>query len=234
MAPRSLLILSLLAIGLLGAGCGGDGDEGDGGGDAGGFTKASEVPKDIVAQIPGRPLFEQPQAPGTYVGSAGPERDPAVAFVVQDDRVVVYVCDGKDADWFAGAVDDGRFALESEKGTRVRGTVTARSATGTVVFAGGQELKYAATPPATDRPRTGLFAFDDPTAEGSKARWIVTRDGARGLSLSATGTGTSSLSITRTPTGSTVDTRFWACRLASVSSRARRGRSGGLAASRSE
>lgn len=202
----SALLLSLGIGLLLGAGCGGGDDEGS---EASGFTKASAPPEEIIAQIPGRPLFRKAQARGTYVGAAGPTRNLAVGFVVQGDQAVVYLCDGKKfADWFAGPVADGRLALESEKGTRIRATVTPRRVAGTVTIADGRELKYAAAPARKIRPRTGLFVFDDPSQKGFKARWIVTRDGARGLSTSATGTGVNSLTVTRTSTGTQTDTRF--------------------------
>jgi hypothetical protein len=204
---------------------GGCGD--DGGGDAPNEDRnAAAPPAGIVAQIPGRPLFGEPQAKGTYVGAAGKKLDPAVALVVQDDQVAVYVCDGRAAaDWFGGPVQGDRFDLESENGTRIAGTIQPTRVTGKLTFAGGGELDFAALPAARERPRTGLFVFDDPSKEGRTARWIVTREVVRGLSVStggsgtgasgsptgATGSGTNGLTITRTPSGSgdsQVDSRF--------------------------
>ena len=189
------------------AGCGDDD-----GGDEGGSQKATAPPKAIVAQIPGRPVFSKPQAPGTYVGAAGETLNPAVAFVFQKDQVVVYVCDGRrSSDWFAGPVEDGRFDLTSERGTRVAGTIKPTGVDGTLSQEDGTELAFVALPAEAKRPRTGLFVFDDPSKKGYKARWIVTREFVRGVSANATGSGTNGLTITRRSESggrSETDTRF--------------------------
>jgi hypothetical protein len=140
------------------------------------------------------------------VGTADGRRGPGVAFVVQGDQVVVYVCDGKKrGDWFGGRVADGRFDLETEDGTHVVGRVSSNRVTGTLAVAGGLEQRFTASP-SQDRPSTGLYVFDDPAKKGYKARWIITRSAVHGISSTTTGTTTNAIRVT-TSTSSTGDTR---------------------------
>ena len=162
---------------------------------------------EIVEQIPGLPVLEGDQAPGTYVGETDGSPAASVAFVIQENELVGYVCDGKSfSDWFGGTVDDDRFALESERGTQVEGEVGAEGISGTVVLRGEPEVSYTAAPASSSPPRTGLIVFDDPRGDDVTARWIVTPTAARGVSTTATGRATSGLTITRTSSGT--DTRF--------------------------
>jgi hypothetical protein len=196
-------LASVVMVALAAAGCGDDEENASSSGRA---TKASAPPKDVVAQIPGRPSLGEAQARGTYVGEAGADRGTAVAFVVQGDQVVVYVCDGKKrGNWFAGTVEDGRFRIQGDPRTLISGTVESRRITGVLALDGGARLGYSAVP-AQDRPRTGLYVFDDPSSEGSKARWIVTEHVVRGVSSTAGGTTLNSVSVTTQSSGG--DTRF--------------------------
>ena len=198
---RSVALLAAGATLALSA-CGGD-EENTGG------AQTTEPPADIVAAIPGRPLFSEDQAPGTYVGATGRDGRHSVALVVQHDVAVVYVCDGeKLADWFAGPVEGGKFDLRSDAGTRIRGTAVREGVVGSIQMDEGEEVAYAAVPPSKRRPRTGLFVFDDPDAPGYTARWIVTDHGVRGLSSQASGPVTHGLTIRRASSGGGIDPRF--------------------------
>ena len=194
---RGLALVVAVGVAFGAAGCGDD--EEQSAGSSGEVAKASAPPKDIVAQIPGRPSLGEAQARGTYVGEAGSRRDLSVAFVVQGRQVVVYVCDGKKrGDWFAGPVDGGRFDIEADGGTRISGTVDARRIAGDLTLEAGTNLGYVAFA-VNRRPGTGLYVFDDPSAKGYKARWIVSQRSVRGVSTTLTGT---------TKTTVSVDTRF--------------------------
>jgi hypothetical protein len=144
----------------------------------------------LVAQIPSTPGPGASHAPGTHVGATA--SGTGVAFIVGDDEVIVYLCDGDRAsDWFGGALRDGGFDLRSEGGTHITGRIGAGAVGGTVSLAGRADEVYAAIPAAEAAP-TGLFVFDDPTQDGLTARWIVSADGIRGVSVStpAGGAGT--------------------------------------------
>jgi hypothetical protein len=135
-----------------------------------------------------------------------------VAFVVQGDRVVVYLCDGKKrSEWFGGPVASGRFDIATEESTRVVGRVADKDVTGTIARPGGLRLGFKATPPR-DRPPTGLYVVDDPGKQGYKARWIVTENAVHGISTTTTGTTTNALRVTRTSTstssGSTTNSQI--------------------------
>ena len=196
---RSLTTLAVALALVAAPSCGSD-EEG-----AGDPSAATDPPPAIVEQIPGRPLFSGPQAPGTFVGAAGNERGPAVAFIAQGDDVVVYLCDGeKLGEWFAGPVEDDSFAIESESGTTVTGSIEDDEVTGTLSLPGSAEMAFAALPAEGSEAHTGLFAFEDPTP-GFTARWIVTPFGIRGLSTSTSGAVKNNVSLS---SSQTTDQRF--------------------------
>ena len=173
-------LAALIICGVALAACGGDDDDGEEPSQAQGPVAASAPAKNIVAQIP--PWFDarKPQAPGTYVGAADNKKhNPYVAVVVQEDDVVVYVCDGKKiGDWFGGEVEDGRFNLESELGTAISGNVAGDKITGTVALPDGAELRYTADKAV--KGKTGL-GIGPSVNEGADRRWIATRFGLRGI-----------------------------------------------------
>ena len=130
--------------------------------------------------------------------------------MVQGDRVVVYVCDGKKrGDWFGGTAAGGRFDLETQDGTHVVGRVSPDRVTGTLAVAGGSEQRFTAAR-TQQRPSTGLYVFDDPGKKGYKARWIVTRSAVHGISSTTTGTTTNAVRVTTSTSSSsgTTDSRF--------------------------
>lgn len=108
--------------------------------------------------------------------------DAFIGLVVNQDRVVGYVCDGTDATvslsiWFSGAVSKDAFDITAA-GVRFVGTVASgKVATGTVTLTDGSTHAFStevATPPA------GVYA-DTTSFAGDLFGWIVLNDGsARG------------------------------------------------------
>jgi hypothetical protein len=94
-------------------------------------------------------------------------------------------------------VKDGKFNLESEKGTRIEGEVSESEVKGTLTLAGGEPLDYTATP--AEKGKTGIGTG---AGEGQlKRRWIATANALRGVD-DGTGTVKNGVAVTETVGGS--------------------------------
>jgi hypothetical protein len=149
-------------------------------------ASAQEVTHDtIIAAIPDLEHFAE-QAEQTFVGDV--EGSYAyIAFVIQGNLAVIYVCDGYDSwGWIRAEVVNGEIhATHEETGIQVDAVVTAEGVSGTVVLAIDDdgtpaEAHAFSTVPAVPG-ETGLARYAD---EDVLAGWIVTDEGVRGIKKS--------------------------------------------------
>jgi hypothetical protein len=168
---------------------------------------AGKPPARIVAQIPSLPFVAGNQAPGTFVATAGADRELFVALIVQRGRLAVYLCDGnRVSEWFGGRLSEGRFDLRTKKRTRIVGQIGEGAITGSVTLAGKEALPYAARRAQAEE---GLFLGRDTRFRGAyKYRWIRIGDSVRGSSAEDAGGIKGSVAVTQpalppttTPTG---------------------------------
>lgn len=136
----------------------------------------------ILASIPDLTNFAA-QADTTFVGDV--EGSYAyIAFVIQGNLAIIYVCDGYDAwGWIRAEVVDGEIhATHEENGIQVDAVVTAEGVTGTVLLTTDDDGSEATSHEFTTAPavpgETGLARYAD---ELEVAGWIVTKDGIRGI-----------------------------------------------------
>lgn len=200
----TLACLFVVLTALLVGACGGDDDD------------DAAAPKELTADIPSPFADGARQASGTYVGPAGPGKDPYVGLVVRGDKVAAYVCDGeKVSDWFGGKVSDGRFDLRSKEDTQLVGEVARDRVRGTVTLPNSPTLSYTAEP--ASEGKTGLFRDDETIADDGVLGWVVLETGIRGntrnrqgnivlpLSVKVTAQGASETSTTTGTTTGTED-----------------------------
>lgn len=114
-----------------------------------------------------------------------------IAVAVEGTNVRAYVCDGANtAEWFAGTVTDGRFALDStsgvtavdpatERGTgtpgngRIEGTVSGGTVTGTVTLERGGPFPFTAPVATGIAGDYTLRILDDGTVDGVSAGGVT-------------------------------------------------------------
>jgi hypothetical protein len=145
-------------------------------------ASAQEVSHDaILATIPTLENFAE-QAPNTFVGDV--EGSYAyIAFVIQDNLVIIYVCDGVAVwGWFTAEIVNGEIHAIHENGIQVDAVVTAEGISGTVLLASDDDgtapaVHNFSTVPAVSG-ETGLARYAD---EYEVAGWIVTEEGIRGI-----------------------------------------------------
>lgn len=113
--------------------------------------------------------------------------DAFVAIVADDDKVVVYVCDGKEdavstSAWFAGPHEDGAFDLTNPGGFRVTGDLNEES--GVFTPPEGADVAFDVSAQGGD---TGLYVFEEVVEDGDlRGGWIVTQNGQRGAVINRT------------------------------------------------
>ena len=136
----------------------------------------------IVAQIPDLVNLAN-QAPGTFVGEV--EASYAyIAFVVQDNLAVIYVCDSVGVSaWIKAEVANGVIQATDEKsGVQINANVAAEAITGTVTLTTDDDGTPSASHKFTTAPavpgKTGLARLAD---ENQVSGWIVTEHGMRGV-----------------------------------------------------
>lgn len=134
----------------------------------------------IIAKIPTLENFAA-QAENTFVGEV--ETSYAyIAFVVQDDFAVIYVCDDVMVSaWIRAEVVDGVISVTTDTGLVIEATVTDSEISGTIVL----PIDDDGTPPTSHNFSTtpaipgvtGLARAEDDLAVSG---WIVTENGIRG------------------------------------------------------
>jgi hypothetical protein len=136
----------------------------------------------IIAQIPDLENLAA-QAPTTFVGDV--EGSYAyIAFVIQDNLAVIYVCDSLEAwGWIRAEVVNGEIHVTDEKtGMQIDAVVTDAGVTGTIVLAvdddGTTPVAHDFTTVPAVPGETGLARYAD---EFEVAGWIVTENGVRGI-----------------------------------------------------
>jgi hypothetical protein len=137
----------------------------------------------ILAAIPDMEHFAE-QAQQTFVGEV--EGSYAyIAFVIQDNLVVIYVCDSLGAwGWFRAEVVNGEIHLVDDTTgiQQIDAAVTAEGVSGTIVLATDDDGTPTTAHEFTTAPavpgETGLARYAD---EFEVAGWIVTEEGIRGL-----------------------------------------------------
>jgi hypothetical protein len=125
----------------------------------------------LFAQLP--PPHGAPLAKGTYAGTLS-NSGVLIGLVVQDGLAGVYICDGKEiAEWFGGAVTDGKLNLTSPSKIHLE-AVIGESISGQVTLADGRTLPFTAI--AAVEGKTGLFRLVEKLndEEQQVTGWIVT------------------------------------------------------------
>ncbi len=175
MSRKPLFVITLFCLALAGLAC-------NVGASAGNSAAESQA---LLAQIP-KHFSDDPQADQTYIGSV--EGSQAyIAFVIQGDTAVVYICDGdKLSEWISGKVADSQLEFASEKGTQLKANITADSVAGTLTLPDGQPLAFSASPAVEGQ--TGLYRYQgDENGVTYTTGWIVGPAGARGETNSVNG-----------------------------------------------
>jgi hypothetical protein len=137
----------------------------------------------ILAQIPALTNFEA-QAQTTFVGEVDGSYA-YIAFVIQNNLVVIYVCDSIGVyPWIRAEVVNGVINATDESGkVKVVANVTAESVTGTVALPTDDDGSDIVSYPFKTAPavpgKTGLARY---ATEDTISGWIVTEHGTRGIS----------------------------------------------------
>lgn len=147
------------------------------------YAQDSEVTHEtILAAIPDLENFAA-QAEQTFVGEVDGSYA-YIAFVVQGDLAIIYICDSLNAwAWIRAEVVDGQINVTHEDtGFQVDATVTSEGVTGTVLLTTDDDGSPATSHEFTTVPavpgETGLARYAD---EFEVSGWIVTEDGIRGI-----------------------------------------------------
>lgn len=113
---------------------------------------------------------------GSYVGKVQGSQA-FIALVRSENKLIAYVCDGKEqVQWFRGAVGpNGALEVRTEAGWRLLGALSAEGVKGTVTFADGKTLEYSATPATGE---AGLYRYEA-TVDGARylGGWIIDQKG---------------------------------------------------------
>lgn len=112
--------------------------------------------------------------PGSFVGAV-PGTDAFVAITTKGGTALSYACDSKQvASWFKGPVTGNALDLTAANGDKLKATLSASGATGTLTMA-GKEFPFTAAPSAGD---AGLFRAEQ-SVDGVNVvgGWIVNADG---------------------------------------------------------
>lgn len=112
--------------------------------------------------------------PGAFVGAV-PGTDAFVAITTKGGTSLSYACDSKQvASWFKGPVTGNALDLTAANGDKLKATLSATGATGTLTMA-GKDFPFTAAPSTGD---TGLFRAEQ-TVDGVNVvgGWIVSADG---------------------------------------------------------
>lgn len=113
-------------------------------------------------------------APNAFVGAV-PGTDAFVALITTNGTSLSYVCDSKQvASWFKGPVTNNAIDATAANGDRLKATLSATGATGTLTM-GGKDFPFAAAKASGD---AGLFRAEQ-AAGGANVvgGWIVGADG---------------------------------------------------------
>ena len=160
--------------------------------------RAIRPPAEIVRSLPSAFDAGARPAAGTYAGRVG--GGPAyVGLVVRGGSALVYLCDGRESEWFGSPVRDGRVRVRSARGTVVDARVEEGAVSGTIRPSGGGSFAFVAD--AARMPGVGVFAGPDPAVPGHVRRWIVLRDGVRGVSEVKDGT-SNTIAVSEAPPAS--------------------------------
>lgn len=135
----------------------------------------------IVAQIPTLLNFEQ-QAPTTFVGEVTTSYA-YIALVVQENLVVIYVCDNVEVGaWINAEIVDGLIRVTHESGIEIVAAVTATSISGTIALPVDDDGSAIVSHNFSAVPAVpGVTGLARATDEWSVSGWIVTENGLRGL-----------------------------------------------------
>lgn len=111
---------------------------------------------------------------GIFVGRVQ-DSNALIGLVTNGDRVVAYVCDNVEADWFRGQVVDGRAVLTAAGGAQLTIDVSAATPSGTLHLQDGRGLSF--TTEVADG-MAGLYRAEA-TVGGAPlvGGWIVLSDG---------------------------------------------------------